>query len=134
MPWQATGCVENGVKANPVVGVARICGEKMFGGLCDAGLLARVDGGPGFGKAGAGFHLDGQQQPPAAGHQIDLADRRTVARGENTKPFQAQQDGGMAFGTMATLFGRAAPRGAGPGRGRLRQRSSSPADKDRARL
>lgn len=134
MPRQATGCVENGVKANPVLGVTRICGEKVFGGLCDAGLLPRVDGSPGFGKAGAGFHLDSQQQLSPAGNQINLADRRAVACGENTEPLEPQQDGGMAFGALAPSFGRASPRSTGPGRWWPCQWSSPPADNDRARL
>ena len=89
------------VEAQGEAGVVALPGEPEVGGALDAALRVRADGVHRFGQSRARLHLDDGDEIAATGDQVDLAEPRAVADGEDAKAFQAQGPGGEKLAAVA---------------------------------
>jgi hypothetical protein len=71
------------------------------GGPGDPLLLARQERLEGHGPRGAVLDLDEQDELAAPGDEVDLAERRGEAPGEDAKALEPQEPGGQGLGQPA---------------------------------
>ena len=121
MPRPAAGDGEDDVEAAVEFGGGRVRGDPQLGGPRDAASGRRRSGLDRLGLARPLLDLDEDDDLAAPGDDVDLADRRPVAAGEDAIEFEAEEERGERLGPPPADF-RAPPPGV-----RFSSPASSPA-------
>jgi hypothetical protein len=83
MAWQPSGRNEDGVEAQLQLRVAGVPMKKELGGAGDTAPLTRRYGLACLGEARAGLDLDQGEPAAAPSDDVDLAERRSEAAGDD---------------------------------------------------
>ena len=104
MARKAPGYDEDGIDPE-VVAPADEAGGERLGGSGDSAEAVVVQREVGFSGSGAGLDLDERYHAAFAGDEIDLADRRPGAAGEDPPALHLEPERREAFGAPAAALG-----------------------------
>jgi hypothetical protein len=104
MARNAPGHDENGIDSEVVARADEAGGERLGGGG-DSAEAVMVERESGFDVGSTRFHLHERHDSTPFRHEIDLADRRPGAAGEDTPSLHLEPDGRETLGASAAAFG-----------------------------